>query len=77
MGTDGSALPRRDRWVVIAVMLALAALIVGFAASAPAFSSRARIFEMSAAGVAAESDDGATRGEDPVDGGSDGNRQAY
>lgn len=31
-----SSLPRRDRWVVTLVVLALAALIAGFAMSAPA-----------------------------------------
>ncbi len=38
--TLAQALPRRDRWVIMLVVVALAALILGFAASAPAFDAR-------------------------------------
>ena len=33
------ALPRRDRWVITLVVMLLGALIMGFAASAPAFEA--------------------------------------
>jgi len=38
--------PRRDRWVVALVVTALLALILGFAASAPAFDGDAGAIEI-------------------------------
>lgn len=39
MSAAARTLPRRDRWVIVLVAIALAALILGFAASAPAFEA--------------------------------------
>ncbi|MFO0751060.1 MAG: hypothetical protein U1F43_36105 [Myxococcota bacterium] len=53
-----STLPRRDRWVIALVVLMLAALITGFAASAPALRKEAATGETEIAASRSEPSDG-------------------